>query len=166
MLVIYWWLAFRHGRPGWNGEVRSVQLTTSSGLDVGASLSPNGKAIVYSSNRSGRFEIYQREVSSTGGAIQLTDDGEQNVEPAWSPDGKWIAYHSVAKHGIWLMPASGGRRWRLTAFGSAPAWSPDGRQVAFCSSEPISFTWPDLPGVVGGMPRVWTVAVDGSQLRQ
>jgi Tol biopolymer transport system component len=165
LVAAYGWLALRRGVPGWSGEVRPVQLTTSSGLDVGASLSPNGSAFVYSSNRSGRFEIYKREVSSAGGKVQVTGDGEQNIEPAWSPDGKWIAYHSVAKNGIWLIPASGGPPRQLTAFGSEPSWSPDGRQVAFCSAEPISFTWADLPGVAGE-PRVWTVAADGSQLRQ
>lgn len=166
VLAIYGWLASRRGIPGWSSEIRAVQLTTSSGLDVGASMGPSGNVFVYSSNRSGRFEIYKRDVSSAVGEVQLTDDGEQNIEPAWSPDGKWIAYHSVARHGIWLIPASGGPARRLTAFGSEPAWSPDGRQVAFCSSEPISFTWADLPGVVGGAPRVWTIAADGSQLRQ
>jgi Tol biopolymer transport system component/DNA-binding winged helix-turn-helix (wHTH) protein len=166
MLAIYGWLAFQRGILGWSRELRTVQLTTSAGLDVGASLSPTGNAFVYSSNRSGRFEIYEREVSSAGEGVQLTDDGEQNIEPAWSPDGKWIAYHSVAKHGIWLIPVSGGPVRQLTAFGSEPSWSPDGRQVAFCAAQPISFTWADLPGVTGGAPEVWTVAADGSQLRQ
>jgi Tol biopolymer transport system component/DNA-binding winged helix-turn-helix (wHTH) protein len=146
------------------GELRSVQLTTSPGLDIGASFSPDGKSFVYSSNLSGRFEIYRRPVSASGTETQVTADGQQNVDPAWSPDGKWIAYHSAAQHGIWLVPVAGGTPHRLTAFGSSPAWSPDGRQIAFRAGEPISFTWFDAFGPPPG--TIWTVAADGSQLRQ
>ena len=157
-------LLFRRSVPGPGGELRTVQLTTSPGLDIGASFSPDGKSFVYCSNRSGRFEIYRRLVASGGGEIQVTDDGKQNIDPAWSPDGKWIAFHSVAEHGIWLVPVAGGTPHRLTAFGSAPAWSPDGRQIALCSSEPVSFAWSDTGGA--GPSSIWTVATDGSQLRQ
>src|SRR6185436_6060835 len=95
---------------------------------------------------------------------QITSDGKQNVEPAWSPDGKSIAYRSVAQHGIWLVPVSGGAPQRLTAFGSAPAWSPDGRRIAFRSLEPYSLAWFDFPGV--GESTIWTVAADCSQWRR
>ena len=166
LLAIPGWLVFWRGAPVGSLELRSIQLTTSSGLDIGASFSPDGKSFVYSSNRSGRFEIYRRPVNSAGEEIQVTNDGQQNIQPSWSPDGKWIAYHSVARRGIWLIAVAGGPARQLTDFGSAPAWSPDGRQIAFCAAEHISFTWADLPGFSGGQPRIWTVAADGSQLRQ
>ncbi len=160
-----WLILRRSGEPS-PSELRLVQLTTSPGLDIGASFSPDGKSFVYCSNRSGQFEIYRRLVASSTGEIQVTGDGKQNIEPAWSPDGKWIAYHSVAQHGIWLVPVAGGSPRRLTAFGSAPAWSPDGSQIAFRSSEPFSFAWNDLGGAGGWQSTIWTVAADGSQLRQ
>ncbi|MBS1874229.1 MAG: PD40 domain-containing protein [Acidobacteria bacterium] len=141
----------------------SVQVTTSSGLDIGACFSPDGRAFAFTSNRSGAFEIYR---SSGDGreAVQLTADGQQNIDPAWSPDGQWIAYHSVAQHGVWVVPATGGAPRRLTSFGSTPAWSPDSRQIAFRSSEPISYAWFDTAGT--GPSFIWVVAVDGTQLRQ
>ena len=160
------WLLFRHNVLGPGGELRSVQLTTSPGLDIGASFSPDGRSFAYCSNRSGRFEIYRRPVASSVGEIQVTNDGKQNIEPAWSPDGKWIAYHSVAQHGIWLLPVAGGPPHRLSAFGSGPAWSPDGRQIAFRSTEPISFAWQDIGGAGGLESTIWTMAADGSRLRQ
>ena len=91
-------------------------------------------------------------------------DGQQNTDPAWSPDGKWIAYHSVAHHGIWVKPVDGGPSRQVTEFGSAPAWSPDGRQLAFRSYEPSSLAASDWPG--DGESTIWTVAADGSQLQQ
>ena len=52
--------------------------------------------------------------------------------PAWSPDGKKIAF--VRKVGgnseVFVMNADGGPQQRL-ARGNAPAWSPDGKEIAF-----------------------------------
>jgi hypothetical protein len=54
------------------------------------------------------------------------------AEPAWSPDGAWIAF---SMHGdIWRVPSSGGEAIALTRgpwYYFEPAWSPDGRTIAF-----------------------------------
>ena len=70
-----------------------------------------------------------------GNRIQVTSDGGQNVESAWSPDGESIAYHSRAKGGIWIVPASGGSPRQVATLGSEPAWSPDGSRLAFSTYE-------------------------------
>jgi len=163
-LTVAVWLWTHKGASRTAAELIPVQLTTSAGLDIGASFSPDGNSFAYCSNRSGRFEIYRRSVASASDEIQVTNDGRQNIEPVWSPDGRQIAYHSVSQHGIWLVPASGGTPRRLTSFGSGPAWSPDGQRIAFRSTEPVSFAWGDLGGA--GPSTLWTVASDGSQLRE
>ena len=110
-----------------------AQVTSSLGLDAFAALSPDGSAIAYSSNRSGSFEIYVKQLTPGGAEIQLTSDGGHNLQPAWSPDGRQIAYYSMRQSGLWLVPSFGGVVRRLTDFGSRPAWSPDGRWIAFQS---------------------------------
>ncbi len=145
-------------------SLEPVPVTTVPGLAIGASFSPDAKQIAYSSNRNGWFEIYVRPSAGPGSERQITTDGKQAMEPAWSPDGKWIAYHSVALHGVWVIPAGGGTARQVSAFGSSPAWSPDGKQLAIRSYEPSSLAASDWPG--DGESTIWMVAADGSNLQQ
>jgi eukaryotic-like serine/threonine-protein kinase len=161
--------AWRFGWPASNhavsGSLQATQLTFSPGLSMGASLSHDGVSLAFSSNRSGRFEVYVRSTSPRGSERQITSDGQQNIEPSWSPDGKTIAYHSVAREGIWTIPASGsGSPRQLAPFGSRPVWSPDGRQLAFRSVSPHDLAWFDWGS--GGQSAIFTVDADGSHLRQ
>ncbi len=144
--------------------MKSTQITFSAGLDNFSALSPDGNSIAYSSDHSGGFEIYVRQFTPGGREVQLTSDGRQNIEPAWSPDGQRVAYHSMKGGGVWNIPALGGVPKRLTDFGSRPAWSPDGAFIAFQSSAPI-----DLGGYArNAIPpsTVWVVPAEGGPARQ
>jgi Tol biopolymer transport system component len=125
-----WW---HHGPSESLDETSLTQVTTSIGLDVTPSLSPDGSAVAYGSDKNGGFEIYVKTLAPGGREIQLTSDANYNLQPAWSPDGTQIAYVSEKKGGIWLIPALGGTARRLTEFGGRPAWSPDGSRVVFQS---------------------------------
>ena len=114
--------------------LKETQVTFSTGLDGFPSLSPDGKSVAYSSDQSGNFEIYVKQLSSGGGELQLTNDGQQNLSPSWSPDGQLIAYHSRKHGGIWVVSALGGTPKQLIDTGAGPVWSPDGSLIAFQST--------------------------------
>jgi Tol biopolymer transport system component len=108
--------------------------------------SRDGQKIVFTSDRDGNAEIYRLDVACVRlpegcGQQQrrLTDHPAVDEAPAWSPDGRQIAFQSRrdGDHEIYLMDADGGHLRRLTFDPGRdlhPAWSPDGSQIAFVSS--------------------------------
>jgi len=141
------------------------QLTTSPDQDGWPNWSPDGKQMAFQSNRSGALNIYLMDV--LGGsrvddskAQRLTNSppGRGSWEPAWSPDGKWIAYSAQQTSGsdIFLTNPDGTGRQRLTdnkAIDGAPAWSPDGKQIAFFSDR-------------DGNWEIYVMNADGSNVRR
>jgi CubicO group peptidase (beta-lactamase class C family) len=89
---------------------------------------------------------------------QLTDNGRSNYLPAWSPDGRQIAYVSGGRggfdsHEIYVINADGSGDANLTnnsAQEYGVAWSPDGSKLAFGSKR-------------DGEMRIYTMNPDGSE---
>jgi Tol biopolymer transport system component/DNA-binding winged helix-turn-helix (wHTH) protein len=156
------WYARRHSAVAL--AAHPVQLTTSPGLDLNGSFSPDGSSLAYSSNRSGHFEIYLHPLDPRGRELQVTSDGNENIDPAWSPDGSAIAFYSVRRRGICIVPAMGGASRQIVNFGSLPVWSPDGQWIAFAAGTPVSLSPFELHR--GEYADIWIVAADGTRLRE
>ena len=165
VIVISWWGVLSKSTNDEATGIRSLtQITASTELDFYPSLSPDGSYVAYSSNRSGNFEIYVRQLAPGGREIPITSDGKQNFQPAWSPDGQLIAYYSKERGGIWAVPALGGVARKLTEFGSRPAWSRDGERIAFQSA-----ALTEVAGAASGaLPpsTIWVVPVRGGTVKQ
>ena len=112
-----------------NSDGSDPQPLTSTGhVDEQASVTADGKTIVFESNRSGSQEIWRIERDGTG-LRQLTSGGV-STEPHVSPDGRWIVY-TGGNGTLWRLPSDGGEPFRLTS--SAATWarfSPDNRLIA------------------------------------
>jgi TolB protein len=103
--------------------------------------SPDGQKIAFTTwgDRRGPSGTNPSDIYITNadgsGRQRLTSDPGFETGPAWSPDGRKIAF--VSGHGnypgLFAMNADGSGQQRLTRGGSQPHWSPDGRQIAFVS---------------------------------
>jgi dipeptidyl aminopeptidase/acylaminoacyl peptidase len=137
-------VAYNCGVTGSHAQLAIVvaDVTTAVRFDVvcQAIARPLG-SVAFVSERDGNSEIYLIDPDGSG-LVRLTDNPATDMEPAWSPDGKRIAFTSNrADRGanysfdIYVMDADGSNIVRLTTNGlsTAPAWSPDGQQLAFSS---------------------------------
>jgi Tol biopolymer transport system component len=117
--------------------------------------SPDGKRIVFVSNRSGSDEIW---VCNSDGSrpTQLTSlGGAHNGAPRWSPDGKHITFDSYLEGlpNIYVVSADGGKPQRLTGPPSGnvvSSWSRDGKWIYFMSGRT-------------GKDQVWKMPASGGQ---
>ncbi|MFP5378486.1 MAG: winged helix-turn-helix domain-containing protein, partial [Vicinamibacteria bacterium] len=141
--------------PAWwkASSLIPAQLTTTPGLELHPAFSPDGRAVAVSRDVRGCFDPSCRELWVIG----LEGQGDRAVpgttgayQPAWSPDGRLIAYHSYERGGILIVDARGGGAARqIVEEGSHPAWSPDGRHLAFQTDE-IADVSPSAYGAQSG----------------
>ena len=128
--------------PALGGVTRLVASQTADGRLGWAAWSPAGDEIVYSSADT----LYIRDLGADRPRFLLRADNPHS--PAWSPDGKWIAFVSgnpqyptfanLAPSSIWVAPAAGGAPVRITAdrpLHTSPVWLPDSRSLLYVSDE-------------------------------
>lgn len=137
-----------------------VRLTKAVAADSSADFSPDGRRIVFGSNRSGTRDIWTCDVEGAH-CRALTSFGASYAtgSPRWSPDGRQIAFDSGAagRMHIYIVDANGGSPRRLTdeqTGGVAPSWSRDGAWIYFSSTRSGTNDIWKLPSAGGAPVRV------------
>lgn len=133
-------------------------ITNSPNYDAEATITRDGKHIVFTSLRNGNLDIYTMDPDGKN-VKQLTHELGYNGGPFWSYDGKWIVYRAyhpkdpkdvaefkqlLSEHRIrpvnleiWVMKADGTGKRQLTSNGAAnfaPYFFPDGKKIIFSSN--------------------------------
>jgi Tol biopolymer transport system component len=136
------------GRSGAAPAVAFLQVTDLPGVERWPTLSPDGKAVVYSKTVDGDTDLFLQRIGSRTPVRLTTGSPAADWQPAFSPDGERIAFRSERDGGgVFLMSASGESVTRLTDTGYSPNWSPDGLEIVV---SPRNF---GLPSDVAGAGR-------------
>ncbi|MBZ5655939.1 MAG: hypothetical protein LAO56_11775 [Acidobacteriia bacterium] len=158
------------------------QFTTTPGYDAEATISEDGKKIVFTSIRYGDLDIYTMDADGKH-VQQLTHELGYDGGPFFSPDRKWIvyrAYHPKTDREIadykellkqnlirpttlelWIMKADGSGKRQLTnlnAASFAPSFFPNGKWIIFSTNM----------GSTGGMGNfeLYAINIDGTGLER
>ncbi|MBS0579237.1 MAG: CehA/McbA family metallohydrolase [Proteobacteria bacterium] len=146
----------------------AVQLTDGPGYDYQPDWSPDGRSIVYASNRDNAIELYRLDLASAK-SEPLTHGGSVNVEPRFSPDGRKLVFVSTAfnkRFHLFVGTLAAGvltdvaritgenrsplPRYYYSPFDHEinPAWAPDGKSILYISNR----------GRIHGTGGFWRVA--------
>ena len=152
-----------------NNHTFSVDLATGEekrvlsplGLSSGAVPSPAGSKLVLARFRNQVKDSANLWLTTLEGKKSriLTRDAGMQYDPAWSPDGRQIAYisgHGYRTDELYVIDSDGKNKRRLTnnkAIELLPAYSPDGKTIAYVSD-------------VTGNYEIWLMDANGSNRRQ
>jgi dipeptidyl aminopeptidase/acylaminoacyl peptidase len=149
--------------PTWSPDGKGIGLTYGAWRLADWGLNLDGGVVALDSR-----------MRAAGKLLPLITGYHEDFSPVWSPDGKWIAYHShrssmpVASYSapgstddIWLRAADdpAAKEIRLTDFGweaGSPDWAPDGRRLVFSGWE---------RGGARFIDRCWVVTLDPTLAR-
>jgi TolB protein len=116
------------------------------GGDFDPDVSPDGKHMVFSSTRhTMNPDLYVKAVDGVA-VTQLTSDASSDVQPAFDPSGRLVAFASDrgGSWDIWIVAVDGSRPIQVTNGPGEelhPSWSNDGQRLVYCSLPPDEGQW-------------------------
>jgi Tol biopolymer transport system component len=150
-------------RPDGSG-LRQITHRGKTLLDNEPDWAPNGRWIAFDRLAPGQpHRLFKVRADGTD-VTQLSHNPcvpgncVEDLGPAWSPDGQWIAFtrfnDDIGLVAVFVMRADGTHVRQITERGGGPMWSPDGTRLAFSRTTPT-----------GGL-AIFTVRLDGTHLRR
>ncbi|WP_347925117.1 hypothetical protein [Pontimicrobium sp. SW4] len=113
-----------------------VNLTNHPSKDRYGSWSPDGKKVLFESNRTGNFELFVLDLETTE-LIQLTDNKHLDIHGDWSINNEIVFISNRdGDYELFTMKFDGSNQRQITFNNNKdvlPSWSPDGTQIAFSS---------------------------------
>jgi Tol biopolymer transport system component len=142
-----------------------TRLTFEGNSSNGPVWTPDGKRVVFNSNKEGGTNIFWQLADGSGGLERLTTSEYLHAPMSWSPDGQLLAFHEVnptTQRDIWVL-RMGDRKpqpFLRTQFDEAvPRFSPDGHWLAYMSNESGRYEIYVQP--YPGPGGKWQISTDG-----
>jgi len=138
------------GKPA----ARERWLTRGAASDRQPAFSPDGRRLLFSSNRSGNLDIWEMDTES-GAVSRITDYDGQDWDPAYTPDGRKILWSSDRSgvFEVWEANVDGSAARQVSKDGvdaENPTMTPDGQWILYLSGRPEQ-------------PGAWKMRADGSE---
>ena len=92
------------------GRGTETRFTSDASSNLNPFWSPKGDRIVFDSNRTGAYNLYQKTTDGSGHDELLLPNRLTNAPTQWSRDGRFIVYQEIdpkTKHDLWVLPAEG-----------------------------------------------------------
>lgn len=136
-----------------------LPLTSYVGQELHPSFSPDGSQVVFAWNGTERrdFDLYVKVIGEDR-PFRLTRSPDNDLLPAWAPDGRRIAFVRSARGGggaAFLVSPLGGPERRIAEQVIDVSWAPDSRYVLLTRT-----------GARGDGDSIWTVAIDSGEARR